>query len=61
MVFKELHSLLTVRHYKLVWMCEIVILDPQARDSHKMRESLQGWHNIDWIQWSDSQHVEQAL
>ena len=29
-IFKYLHSLLSVRHEKLVWMREITILDPQA-------------------------------
>ena len=40
-VFKQLHSLLSVRREKLVWMREITILDPQAWDSHIMHESGQ--------------------
>ena len=39
--FKQLHSLLSVRREKLVWMSEITILDPQAWDSRIMRESWQ--------------------
>ena len=37
----NLHSLLSVRCEKLVWMCEITILDLRAWDSRIMHESWQ--------------------
>ena len=46
-VFKQLHSLLSVRREKLVWMREIrILLYPQAWDSRIMRarESWGSWH-----------------
>ena len=40
-VKKQLHSLLSVRCEKLVWMCEITILDLQEWDSRIIHESWQ--------------------
>ena len=44
LVFKQVHSLLSVRRAKLVWMREITILDLQVWDSCIMHESWQVYY-----------------
>ena len=54
-IFKQLHSLLSVRRDKLGCMCEVTILDPQVWDSRIMRESWQVYFRCALL-WSRDTH-----